>query len=161
MVKGIFKDDPWTQRFKELLGERDYVAIKSLQMQGLLLVLFTKREHLLHVREVESEYTRTGLGGMWVRIDVVYFICQTYFHFRLRHYIPFYQHNNFNCRAIKALLAFDSSYMEYPFVWSILIWLHTIKCLKSVSKILKKSSTNTNSIWNKRPKYFDTSEFPS
>lgn len=68
MVKGLFKDDPWTQRFKEMLGERDYVAIKSLQMQGLLLVLFTKRQHLLHIREVEPEYTRTGLGGMWVRI---------------------------------------------------------------------------------------------
>lgn len=68
MVKGLFKDDPWTQRFKDLLVERDYVAIKSLQMQGLLLVMFTKRQHLLHIREVETEYTRTGLGGMWVRI---------------------------------------------------------------------------------------------
>lgn len=67
MMKGLFKEDPWTQRFKELLGERGYVMIKSLQMQGLLLVLFTKREHLLHLREVETEYTRTGLGGMWVR----------------------------------------------------------------------------------------------
>ncbi|XP_055317820.1 inositol polyphosphate 5-phosphatase K [Sitodiplosis mosellana] len=65
MVKGLFKDDPWTQRFKELLSERGYVAIKSLQMQGLLLVVFMKRKHLLHVREVETEYTRTGLGGMW------------------------------------------------------------------------------------------------
>ncbi|XP_031634308.1 inositol polyphosphate 5-phosphatase K [Contarinia nasturtii] len=65
MVKGLFKDDPWTQRFKELLNERGYVAIKSLQMQGLLLVIFSKRQHLLHVREVETEYTRTGLGGMW------------------------------------------------------------------------------------------------
>lgn len=68
MVKGLFSDDPWTQRFKELLGDRGYVMIKSLQMQGLLLVLFTKREHLLHLREVETEYTRTGLGGMWVCI---------------------------------------------------------------------------------------------
>lgn len=66
-MKSLFKDDPWTQRFKELLSERGYVGIKSEQMQGLLLVLFTKREHLLHVREVETEYTRTGLGGIWVR----------------------------------------------------------------------------------------------
>lgn len=68
VVKGLFKDDPWTQKFKELLSERDYVAIKSEQMQGLLLVLFTKREHMLHLREVETEYTRTGLGGIWVWI---------------------------------------------------------------------------------------------
>lgn len=65
-MKGLFKDDPWTQKFKELLNERNYVAIKSEQMQGLLLVLFTRREHLLHLREVETEYTRTGLGGIWV-----------------------------------------------------------------------------------------------
>lgn len=72
MVKGLFNDDPWTQRFKELLGERGYVMIKSLQMQGLLLVLFTKREHLLHLREVETEYTRTGLGGMWVCVTMIF-----------------------------------------------------------------------------------------
>lgn len=66
VVKGLFKDDPWTSKFKELLVERDYVGIKSEQMQGLLLNVFAKREHLLHVREVESEYTRTGLGGIWV-----------------------------------------------------------------------------------------------
>lgn len=66
VVKGLFKDDPWTARFKELLVERDYVGIKSEQMQGLLLNVFAKRDHLLHVREVESEYTRTGLGGIWV-----------------------------------------------------------------------------------------------
>lgn len=34
-------------------------------MQGLLLLLFAQRTHLLHVRQVESEYTRTGLGGIW------------------------------------------------------------------------------------------------
>lgn len=72
VVKGLFKDDPWTQKFKELLSVRDYVAIKSEQMQGLLLVLFTKRNHLLHVREVETEYTRTGLGGIWVRFNNFY-----------------------------------------------------------------------------------------
>lgn len=66
MVKGLFKDDPWTQKFKELLKDRDYIAIKSEQMQGLLLNLFVKREHMLHVREVETESTKTGLGGIWV-----------------------------------------------------------------------------------------------
>lgn len=71
MVKSLFKDDPWTQRFKELLSERGYVGIKSEQMQGLLLVLFSKREHLLHIREVETEYTRTGLGGIWVKKNLI------------------------------------------------------------------------------------------
>lgn len=34
-------------------------------MQGLLLIVFVRRKHLLHVRGVEAEYTRTGLGGIW------------------------------------------------------------------------------------------------
>ncbi|XP_058464325.1 phosphatidylinositol 4,5-bisphosphate 5-phosphatase A isoform X7 [Malaya genurostris] len=61
----LFKDDLWTQKFKELLKERDYVVIKTEQMQGLLLSVFAKRKHLLHLRQIETEYTRTGLGGIW------------------------------------------------------------------------------------------------
>lgn len=61
----LFKDDLWTQKFKELLKERDYVVIKTEQMQGLLLSVFARRKHLLHLRQVETEYTRTGLGGIW------------------------------------------------------------------------------------------------
>ncbi|KAL7030391.1 hypothetical protein ACKWTF_006638 [Chironomus riparius] len=34
-------------------------------MQGLLLTIFVKRKHLYHIREIESEYVRTGFGGMW------------------------------------------------------------------------------------------------
>lgn len=68
VVKGLFRDDPWTIKFKELLKGRGYVAIKSEQMQGLLLLLFAKRQHLLHVRQVETDYTRTGLGGIWVSV---------------------------------------------------------------------------------------------
>lgn len=65
MVINMFKEDPWTQKFKEILRIRDYVIIKTEQMQGLLLIVFARKRHLLHVREVEAEYTRTGLGGMW------------------------------------------------------------------------------------------------
>lgn len=62
----LFKDDLWTQKFKDLLKDRDYVVIKTEQMQGLLLSVFARRKHLLHLRQVETEYTRTGLGGIWV-----------------------------------------------------------------------------------------------
>lgn len=65
-MKGLFRNDPWALKFKDLLKNRGYVSIKTEQMQGLLLLLFAKREHLLHVRQVESEYTRTGLAGIWV-----------------------------------------------------------------------------------------------
>lgn len=82
VVKGLFRDDPWSQKFKDLLKNRGYVSIKTEQMQGLLLLLFAKREHLLHVRQVESEYTRTGLGGIWVRSDC--------FHSRIHNKIHIY-----------------------------------------------------------------------
>lgn len=64
-VIGLFKDDLWTQKFKEVLKVRDFVSVKSEQMQGLLILMFAKRKHLIHLREIESEYTRTGLGGIW------------------------------------------------------------------------------------------------
>lgn len=67
----LFKDDLWTQKFKEVLKERDYVVIKTEQMQGLLLSVFARRKHLLHLRQVETEYTRTGLGGIWVSIALL------------------------------------------------------------------------------------------
>lgn len=66
MVMAALFDEPWTNVIKEILGKRDYVKIKSIRLQGLLLSVFTLRRHLLSVREVESEYTRTGLSGMWV-----------------------------------------------------------------------------------------------
>lgn len=72
-MKGLFRDDPWTNKFKDLLKNRGYVSIKSEQMQGLLLLLFAKRQHLLHVRQVESEVTRTGLGGIWVAFIFSFF----------------------------------------------------------------------------------------
>jgi hypothetical protein len=40
--------------------------VKTIRLQGLLLSLFCLRKHLLHLRDIETQYTRTGLGGMWV-----------------------------------------------------------------------------------------------
>lgn len=62
------------QRFKHLrcffhrdvLAKWDYVKVKTIRLQGLLLSLFCLRKHLLHLRDIETQYTRTGLGGMWV-----------------------------------------------------------------------------------------------
>lgn len=71
VVLGFFKDDLWSIKLKELLKSRNYVAVKTEQMQGLLLVIFAKRKHLVHLRQIESEYTRTGLGGIWVRMNQI------------------------------------------------------------------------------------------
>ncbi|CAG9834673.1 unnamed protein product [Diabrotica balteata] len=64
MLMDTLFDDPWTFAIKELL-QRDYIKLKSLRLQGLLLIVFSLRKHLLNIREIDSEYTRTGLGGMW------------------------------------------------------------------------------------------------
>lgn len=66
MVLAALFDESWTNACKDILGKRDYIKIKSIRLQGLLLSVFTLRRHLLSVREIESEYTRTGLSGMWV-----------------------------------------------------------------------------------------------
>ncbi|GAB0097552.1 inositol polyphosphate 5-phosphatase K [Sergentomyia squamirostris] len=64
-VIGLFKEDPWTMKLKEMLRDRNFVVVKTEQMQGLLLMVFTRKKHLLHLRDIEAEYTRTGLGGIW------------------------------------------------------------------------------------------------
>lgn len=67
MLLDTLFDDPWTYTCKELL-QCDYIKLKSLRLQGLLLVVFSLKKHLLNIREIDSEYTRTGLAGMWVII---------------------------------------------------------------------------------------------
>jgi len=61
----LFKADPWTKKFKKILKKRDYVVVKAENLQGLLLIIFAKRRHIMHLRDIETEFTRTGLGGVW------------------------------------------------------------------------------------------------
>jgi endonuclease/exonuclease/phosphatase family metal-dependent hydrolase len=65
MLLDALFDDPWTYACREILQEFNYVKIKSVRLQGLLLNIYCLRKHLLNIREIESEYTRTGLSGMW------------------------------------------------------------------------------------------------
>ncbi|KAF4532873.1 hypothetical protein B566_EDAN001476 [Ephemera danica] len=58
-------DDPWINCFRDALLAKDFVKARSIRLQGLLLSVFCKRKHLLRLRDVETQYTRTGLGGMW------------------------------------------------------------------------------------------------
>lgn len=66
MLMDVLFDDPWTYECKKILQHFDYVQLKSIRLQGLLLNVYALRKHLLNIREIESEYTRTGLSGMWV-----------------------------------------------------------------------------------------------
>lgn len=64
-VLGLFKEDPWTHKAKKLLRFYDYVVVKTEQMQGLLLTMFVRRQHVEHLKDMEAEFTRTGFGGIW------------------------------------------------------------------------------------------------
>lgn len=65
MLMDTLFDDSWTTALRRILDNRGYIKLKSIRLQGLLLSVFALKKHLLNVREIESEYTRTGLAGMW------------------------------------------------------------------------------------------------
>jgi len=52
---------------RDVLKTYDYVKIRSQRLQGLVLNAFCLRKHLTHLRLIETQYTKTGFGGMWVR----------------------------------------------------------------------------------------------
>ncbi|XP_012258964.2 inositol polyphosphate 5-phosphatase K [Athalia rosae] len=65
MVMGMFTDDPWTKAFREILKDHAYVKVRTQRLQGLILNVFCKTQHLTHLRFIEAQLTRTGFGGMW------------------------------------------------------------------------------------------------
>lgn len=61
----ILGPEPWVTRTKEILAERDYVMVKKNQLVGILLMVLVKRQSLLDFTNIKTDYTRTGLGGLW------------------------------------------------------------------------------------------------
>uniref|UniRef100_UPI00398EE2DA inositol polyphosphate 5-phosphatase K-like n=1 Tax=Pristiophorus japonicus TaxID=55135 RepID=UPI00398EE2DA len=57
--------DPWTIFFTNSLAPLGYVRITSIRMQGVLLLIFVKCLHLPYIRDLQTNYTRTGLFGYW------------------------------------------------------------------------------------------------
>lgn len=45
------------------------IQVTSIRMQGLLLLVFAKQIHLPYIRKIQTNYTRTGIFGYWVRKD--------------------------------------------------------------------------------------------
>lgn len=41
-------------------------------MQGVILLLFAKYYHLPFLRDVQTDCTRTGLGGYWVSVELAW-----------------------------------------------------------------------------------------
>uniref|UniRef100_A0A8B9SCN0 Inositol polyphosphate-5-phosphatase K n=1 Tax=Apteryx owenii TaxID=8824 RepID=A0A8B9SCN0_APTOW len=58
-------DDPWSIFFMTVLSPLGYIKLSSVRMQGLLLLIFVKHVHLPFIRDIHTQYTRTGLYGYW------------------------------------------------------------------------------------------------
>lgn len=58
-------DDPWSHLFMSTLASLEYVKVASIRMQGLLLLFFSKLQHVPFVRDIHTTYTRTGMFGYW------------------------------------------------------------------------------------------------
>lgn len=58
-------DDPWTAAFKSKLKTKKYIKLKTIRLQGIVLSIFSKKEHLLSIRDIDVQYTKTGFGGLW------------------------------------------------------------------------------------------------
>ncbi|XP_015277328.1 PREDICTED: inositol polyphosphate 5-phosphatase K [Gekko japonicus] len=58
-------DDPWSIFFETILSPLSYIKVSSIRMQGLLLLIFAKHAHVPFIRNIQSQFTRTGMYGYW------------------------------------------------------------------------------------------------
>lgn len=64
-VSDLAFDDSWSHLFMSTLAPLGYIKVTSIRMQGLLLLFFSKLDHVPFIRDIQTTYTRTGLYGYW------------------------------------------------------------------------------------------------
>ncbi|XP_017265962.1 inositol polyphosphate 5-phosphatase K isoform X2 [Kryptolebias marmoratus] len=64
-LKDALFSDQWSELCMDTLSPFGYVLVASQRMQGVLLMVFSKFCHLPFLRGVQTQSTRTGLGGYW------------------------------------------------------------------------------------------------
>ncbi|XP_077016635.1 phosphatidylinositol 4,5-bisphosphate 5-phosphatase A isoform X2 [Tamandua tetradactyla] len=64
-LKDALFTDQWSELFMDALAPFNFVLVSTVRMQGVILLLFAKYFHLPFLRDVQSDCTRTGLGGYW------------------------------------------------------------------------------------------------
>lgn len=64
-LKDALFSDQWSELCMDTLSPFGYVLVASQRMQGVLLLVFSKFCHLPFLRGVQTQSTRTGLGGYW------------------------------------------------------------------------------------------------
>ena len=44
-----------------------FLQVKTIRLVGILLMVFVKNKHMLHISEVDAETVATGIMGLMVR----------------------------------------------------------------------------------------------
>ncbi|XP_072921870.1 inositol polyphosphate 5-phosphatase K isoform X3 [Hemitrygon akajei] len=64
-LKDAIFTDQWSELFMDTLSPFGYVLVTSERMQGQLLLVFAKYYLLPSLQDIQTDCTRTGLGGYW------------------------------------------------------------------------------------------------
>ena len=56
-------EDTWTTKVRNALVPHDYVKLRTIRLLGIVLSVFCRRKHLIHVKNLETQITRLSLGG--------------------------------------------------------------------------------------------------
>ncbi|XP_048412480.1 phosphatidylinositol 4,5-bisphosphate 5-phosphatase A isoform X5 [Stegostoma tigrinum] len=67
-LKDAIFTDQWSELFMDTLSPFGYVLVTSERMQGQLLLVFAKYYLLPNLQDIQTDCTRTGLGGYWLNI---------------------------------------------------------------------------------------------
>lgn len=65
LMDSLFTDQ-WTSMFNNILCRQGFIIAKSIRLQGIILLVYSQMKHVIHLRDIEAQYTKTGLGGLWV-----------------------------------------------------------------------------------------------
>ncbi|XP_065752891.1 inositol polyphosphate 5-phosphatase K isoform X2 [Phocoena phocoena] len=84
-------EDPWSSFFMDVLSPLSFVKVSSVRMQGLLLLVFAKYQHLPFIQVLSTKSTPTGLFGCW----------------RLEHFDRILEMQNFEAQDIPNILDHD------------------------------------------------------
>ncbi|NXL39639.1 PI5PA phosphatase, partial [Glaucidium brasilianum] len=64
-LKDALFTDQWSELFMDVLSPFHFVLVSTVRMQGVILLVFAKYYHLPFLQDVQTDCTRTGLGGYW------------------------------------------------------------------------------------------------
>ncbi|KAM6164933.1 inositol polyphosphate 5-phosphatase K [Rhynchocyon petersi] len=58
-------EDPWSSFFMDVLSPLSFIKVSCVRMQGLLLLVFAKHQHLPFIQILSTKSTPTGFFGYW------------------------------------------------------------------------------------------------